>query len=179
MFWFNTSWPSDAIWPHRSGSTLAQVMAWCLMAPSHYLNQCWFTISEVLCHSPKSNLTVSARAIILHDEFENHILMPHLPGVNELTHHIRHIRADLRHGKLFTYICQLPLCSRIHLTNGLWAQYPNLMKIWIDLTWKTMTKSGQNFAHVTSTKLSWQICDLIDLLQSKLEQNNFYFQIWA
>ena len=24
-----------------SGSTLAQVMAWCLMAPSHYLNQCW------------------------------------------------------------------------------------------------------------------------------------------
>ena len=29
------------------GSTLAQVMACCLMAPSHYLNQCWLTISEV------------------------------------------------------------------------------------------------------------------------------------
>ena len=25
----------------KSGSILAQVMAWCLMAPSHYLNQCW------------------------------------------------------------------------------------------------------------------------------------------
>ena len=37
----NTLWPSDAIWWHRSGSTLAQVMAWCLKAPSHYLNQCW------------------------------------------------------------------------------------------------------------------------------------------
>ena len=31
-------WPSDAIWRHKSGSTLAQVMACCLMAPSHYLN---------------------------------------------------------------------------------------------------------------------------------------------
>ena len=31
--------PSDAIWWHRSGSTLAQLMVWCLMASSHYLNQ--------------------------------------------------------------------------------------------------------------------------------------------
>ena len=31
-------WPSDAIWWHRSGSALAQVMAWFLTAPSHYLN---------------------------------------------------------------------------------------------------------------------------------------------
>ena len=36
----NTLWPTDAIWRHRSGSTLAQAMACCLMAPSHYLNQC-------------------------------------------------------------------------------------------------------------------------------------------
>ena len=35
--------PSDAIWRHRSGSTQAQVMACCLTAPSHYLNQCWLT----------------------------------------------------------------------------------------------------------------------------------------
>ena len=39
-------WPSDAIWRFRSGSALAQVMACCLLAPSHYLNQCWLTISE-------------------------------------------------------------------------------------------------------------------------------------
>ena len=47
----NPLWPSDAIWRHRSGSTLAQVMACCLMAPSHYLNQCWLIISEVQWHS--------------------------------------------------------------------------------------------------------------------------------
>ena len=30
----------------RSGSTLAQVMACCLKAPSHYLNQCWLIINS-------------------------------------------------------------------------------------------------------------------------------------
>ena len=42
---------SNTIWWHRSGSTLAQVMACCLMAPSHYLNQCWLIISKVQLHS--------------------------------------------------------------------------------------------------------------------------------
>ena len=44
---FNSLRPSDVIWQHRSGSTLAQVMACCLTAPSHYLNQCWLIISKV------------------------------------------------------------------------------------------------------------------------------------
>ena len=41
---FNKLWPSGAIWCQRSWSTLVQVMAWCLMAPSHYLNQFWLPI---------------------------------------------------------------------------------------------------------------------------------------
>ena len=49
--WINSLWPNDTIWRHRSGSTLAQIMAWCLTAPSHYLNQCWLIISKVLWHS--------------------------------------------------------------------------------------------------------------------------------
>ena len=64
--WVNSLWSSDAIWRHRSGSILAQVIACCLTAPSHYLNQYWFIISEVFWHSPKSNFTASAAAIILH-----------------------------------------------------------------------------------------------------------------
>ena len=32
-------------------SILVQVMAWCLMAPSHYLNQCW-QVCEVIWHNP-------------------------------------------------------------------------------------------------------------------------------
>ena len=49
---FNSLWTSDAIWRHRSGSTLAQVMACCLTAPSHYLHQCWLVISKVPLHPP-------------------------------------------------------------------------------------------------------------------------------
>ena len=40
--------PSDAIWRWRSWSTLVQVMACCLTAPSHYLNEFWLIISMVL-----------------------------------------------------------------------------------------------------------------------------------
>ena len=36
----NTLCPSDAIWWHRYRSTLVQVVARCLTAPTHYLNQC-------------------------------------------------------------------------------------------------------------------------------------------
>ena len=48
-FIFNTLWPSDAIWHCVTWLTLVQVMAWCLQAPSHYLNQCRIIISEVIC----------------------------------------------------------------------------------------------------------------------------------
>ena len=41
----NSLRPGDAIWHHKTGSTLVQVMAWCLMAPSHYLSQCWLIIN--------------------------------------------------------------------------------------------------------------------------------------
>ena len=35
--WVNSLWPSDTIRRQRSGSTLVQVMAWCLMVPHQYL----------------------------------------------------------------------------------------------------------------------------------------------
>ena len=47
---FNSLWPSDAIWCQRSQSTLVQVMVCCLMAPNHYLNQCWHIMSNVQWH---------------------------------------------------------------------------------------------------------------------------------
>ena len=63
--WVNWLWPCDTIWRQRSGSTLAQVMAWCLMAPSHYLNQCWLIITEVLWHSLNTNFIRSHEEISL------------------------------------------------------------------------------------------------------------------
>ena len=45
-------------------STLVQVMGCCLMATTHYLNQCWPIINELLLYSPKYNLTKSTPIII-------------------------------------------------------------------------------------------------------------------
>ena len=61
---FNVLWSGDAI-RQRSGSTWAQVMTCCLMAPSHYLNQCWLLISGALWCSLDSNFKASAQVIIL------------------------------------------------------------------------------------------------------------------
>ena len=49
--WLHSLGPSDAIWRWRSWSTLVQVMAYCLTAPRHYLNQSWLVISKVLWYS--------------------------------------------------------------------------------------------------------------------------------
>ena len=43
----NSLCPSGARWWHKCGTTLTQVMAWCLRVPSHYLNQCWLLISQL------------------------------------------------------------------------------------------------------------------------------------
>ena len=69
--WVNSLGPSDAIWQQRSGSTLAQVMACCLTAPSHYLNQCWLIISKAEWHSSKGKFTRDNSAINHWNYLEN------------------------------------------------------------------------------------------------------------
>ena len=85
--WINSLWSSDAIWWQRSGSTVAQVMACCLTAPSHYLNQCWLIISEVQWHSYKGNCTRDASAINHWNPFQNYIskISFKFPRANELS----------------------------------------------------------------------------------------------
>ena len=68
---FNSLWPSDTIWPHGSVSTLAQVMACCLMAPNHYLNQHWLMMNGVLWHMPTGNFTENDPDINSQHEFKN------------------------------------------------------------------------------------------------------------
>ena len=59
----NSLWPSDAIWQHRSGSTLAQVMACCVMAPGHFLIQCWLIITKVQWHSSEGSFRIYTSSI--------------------------------------------------------------------------------------------------------------------
>ena len=53
----NTLWLNDYIWPHRTGSALARVMA------QKKLNQYRLGINGVLWHLPKTNFTGSAQGI--------------------------------------------------------------------------------------------------------------------
>ena len=75
MSYSNSLWPSDAIWWHKSEWTLAQVMACCLIASSHYLNQCWLLTCVAPWHSFKTHFTTIAPTVIFYNELENYILL--------------------------------------------------------------------------------------------------------
>ena len=78
---FNSLWPSYAIWRHRTGATLVQIMA-----PGYHPNQHWLIISKDQWKSPGGNF---------HKKYLNHqslnmtlkITKPKfhstLPGANE------------------------------------------------------------------------------------------------
>ena len=75
---------SDAIWWHRSGSILAQVMACCLMAPSHYLNQYFTNHQWGLAPFTWGQFCRCSRYLFLSLKITRLISQPHLPGVSEL-----------------------------------------------------------------------------------------------
>ena len=55
------------------GSTMAQVMACCLTAPSHYLSDCWLLISRVQWYSPEGNFIRDTPATNHWNLLENYI----------------------------------------------------------------------------------------------------------
>ena len=73
ILFVNSLRPSDAIWWQRTGSTLDHVMACCLTAPSHYLNQWWLIISKVLWLSCDGNFARDASIINHYNLFENYM----------------------------------------------------------------------------------------------------------
>ena len=59
----NSLWSNDDIWWYKSRSILAQVMACCMTAPSHFLNQCWLIISGDLWYLHEGNFSRNAQDI--------------------------------------------------------------------------------------------------------------------
>ena len=57
FFFFFSLTTGDAIWLHKTLFTFGQVLTWCLMATSHYLNQCWLILYEVLWYSTAGNFS--------------------------------------------------------------------------------------------------------------------------
>ena len=85
-------WLSDTILGQISRSTLAQVMACCLTASSHYLNQWWLVISkvqgqpaEIISHEITQPSVTKSTLKITDPKF--HL---NLPGANELRHERHH-----------------------------------------------------------------------------------------
>ena len=77
-----------AKWLNRSGSTLAEVMAHFLMAPSYYLNQCSLIICEVLWPSTEGNRVsqeiLKISILDMNLKINDLRLQPHLPCANDL-----------------------------------------------------------------------------------------------
>ena len=75
-------------WRYRTGSTLVQIMACCLMALSHCMYQYWLTISETSWHLAEGKFTTTKKTVSLTTQcFKttySEILL-HLTGANELT----------------------------------------------------------------------------------------------
>ena len=99
----------NSIWWHKTGSTLVQAMACCLMAPSHYLNQCWLIISDVQWQSPEGNFTEIHQPPTTKFSFKiNHLkLHSSLPEANELT--LVMYSKWCRSSPTFVQICSLLL----------------------------------------------------------------------
>ena len=82
-------WPSNAIWRHICGLTLAPISACSLMAPSHYLNRCWLANSMVKWFSSEGNLTNNDIAISHCINLKiNHLKFHNICG----KHHDREVR---------------------------------------------------------------------------------------
>ena len=105
----NSLWPSDYIWRHRSWSTLSQVIACCLTAPSHFLKQCWLTSvrsrdnqqREISLEIPQPSVTKMRLKIAYLKSHWNP------PGANEFMCIIIHNKT-----MLWTHVMGYTLCSR-------------------------------------------------------------------
>ena len=130
----NSLWPSDTIWRHKSGSTLDQVMACCLTAPSHYLNQCWLIISKIQWHSSEYNFTRYTPSISHWNKLENYLSKilfksPRVQWVKIKAHHETFMETKYgdSHQAYFLFsgglVCQ-QLVSWIRISNYILQWFP-------------------------------------------------------
>ena len=151
--------PSDAIWRQWSWTTLAQVMACCLTAPSHYLNQCWLIIRGVLWHTSESSFAGIAQGIDSGYEFEKYILknifksprgqwvkaelcLRMFCGCNSATLSHRYVTPNMF---CFIYCSPSPFCDFDTVENF-------MLKVVINIQWRSVTDSIA--IYVTWTKIS-------------------------
>ena len=112
----------DVVTPYGGilpGSTLTQVLVWCLTAPSHHLKQRWLIIGDVLWHSPKCVFTRNAQDIYLWYEIKNCQFEDTgaSPRLREIVCDNSIYRFTKNHTPLYQTICEWWICACI------WQQY--------------------------------------------------------
>ena len=111
---------------HRSGSTLTQIMACCLMASSHYLIQYWLVTNEVLWHSPERKITRSAQATLLYIKFENYTFK--IIGLSPRGQWVK--LTSLQYYKLWLAIFSYYMYQQTMLTNTMLIICANICFTW-------------------------------------------------
>ena len=132
-------WPCNAIWWHRSGSTLGHVMACCLMAPSHCLNWCQIIIKGVLWHSPESNFTRSESCRVswnFRDMFLTYLICPWKKYFYFFI-------------ILYNVLSQIKICTVPDIISSLLTFYVYVPEEWDGCSWKPFSLVG------SSEKCSW------------------------
>ena len=138
--WANSLWPSDSIWQRRSGSTLAQVRAWCLTAPSHYQKKKTMLTGELW------NLVVFTGGQIQEEMLKIYILnmmfkitslklLPYIPGLNELS---RQVASFISKGEIY-----LPAINRMESHDNMVTWFNSMWPrgtIWCLKTWLTLAQ---------------------------------------
>ena len=104
-------------------STLVQVMAWCLMASSHYLNQCWFIINTVYWHSYQRRLIRKYSSFPSLDMFENYTLKITTISLRfQTVNFLRSRHSDPHFNIVIFFKCKFMharmICSCIQITCG-------------------------------------------------------------
>ena len=132
----NSLRPSDAIWRWRSWSTLVQVMAYCLTAPCHYLNQCWIIIREVPWHSSGCIIMEDLKKPINKTRLKIAILKWHsgLPGANEFSVFSRILNVPtvvVYHPTLGVLTPQMTVCETMCIISNFTREYV-ILYIWND-----------------------------------------------
>ena len=141
-------------------------MAICLMALSHYLNQYWLFISEVLWDSSENNFPVNATATILNYEFKSYTSK--ITATSSRGQCVKCLIAASPHcgslhaeGPVFADALSCRLPRYYQSTLGLCVHDWNLILLSVILI--LVIQSGHNFVHVTTAELL-QLVQHFDLI---------------
>ena len=158
---------TDDIWHYKTVSTLAHVMACCLMAPSHYLNRCGL-ISKLNLLLPGQNCRMAIfKCIFVNEKFHIwiQISLKYVPdGQIENKSALVQVMARRRRGAK-----SLPISMLTHFTNtctcstrgkkrakGKQRHSPqgdtSAISYWVKLTWKLQVF----FSNLPGATESWQ-----------------------